>query len=43
LQAGGRRFDPDRLHQYGFDGCIRTPKILKPTGIEAGLVFFENM
>ena len=48
MQAGGRRFDPDWLHQYlarPLFGCVaaHTKIDLKPTGAEAGVVFFENV
>jgi hypothetical protein len=45
LQAGGHRFDPDRLHQFqAVFGCVEHTKInLKAPGIEAGVVFFENL
>ena len=48
MQAGGRRFDPDWLHQYlarPLRMCryAHTKIDWKPTGVEAGVVFFENV
>jgi hypothetical protein len=45
LQAGGRRFDPDRLHQVHphADVAAHTKIVLYTPGIEAGVVFFDNM
>ena len=35
---------PTGSTSFGLNGCVRTQRSdLKPTGIEAGLVFFENM
>jgi hypothetical protein len=44
LQAGGRQFDPDWLHHVG-GREIETAhtKLTKPTGVEAGQVFFDNV
>ena len=43
MQAGGHRFDPDRLHQGFARVKYQHTKDLKSPGIEAGVVFFENM
>ena len=35
---------PTGSTSFGLNGCVRTQRlILKPSGIEAGVVFFENM
>ena len=41
LQAGGRRFDPDWLHQSL--NAAHTNERLKRTGVEAGFAFFDNL
>lgn len=48
MQAGGRQFDPDWLHQFESDlkrfGCVaHTKDLLKRIGVEADVVFFENV
>ena len=43
MQAGGRRFDPDWLHQVGAREIQAHEKIVKRGGVEAVLVFFENV
>ena len=43
MQAGGRRFDPDRLHQFYPWIVTCAHEDLKRPGAEAGGVFFDKL
>ena len=43
LQAGGRRFDPDWLHQFDSERCAHEKIGIKQADVEVGSVLFENL